>query len=194
MHEEFVGLRDYRPGDPIQRIHWKSFARVGNPVVREYQDEFFERRALILDTFSAHRDPEAFEEAVSVAASFACTLDTQESLLDLLFVGEQSHCYTAGRGQLPAGHLLEVLAGVRACADKPFESLAQSVFARRVELSAAIVILLAWDEPRSELVRRLRAGGVPTLALLVAAEAPPDRPALLHLLQPGRIQEGLARL
>ena len=49
--EEFVGLRDYRPGDPLQRIHWKSYARVGEPVVREYQDEYFERHALILDTF-----------------------------------------------------------------------------------------------------------------------------------------------
>jgi len=50
--EEFVSLRDYRAGDPLQRIHWKSYARAGEPVVREYQDEYFERHALILDTFA----------------------------------------------------------------------------------------------------------------------------------------------
>src|SRR5690606_25740781 len=32
---EFVGLRDYRPGDPLRQIHWKSWARVGHPVVKE---------------------------------------------------------------------------------------------------------------------------------------------------------------
>jgi uncharacterized protein (DUF58 family) len=50
--EEFMSLRDYRPGDPLQRIHWKSYARSGKPVVKEYQDEFFERHALVLDTFT----------------------------------------------------------------------------------------------------------------------------------------------
>src|SRR5439155_21722587 len=29
--EEFVSLRDYRAGDPMRRIHWKSFARGGRP-------------------------------------------------------------------------------------------------------------------------------------------------------------------
>ena len=81
--EEFVSLRDYRPGDPRRRIHWKSWARVGKPVVREYQDEFFVRHALVLDTFSRTEPGERFEAAVSVAASLACTLDTGESLLDL---------------------------------------------------------------------------------------------------------------
>ena len=94
--EEFISLRDYRPGDSPRSIHWKSFARLGEPVVREYQDEFFERHALVLDTFtSANYDPRAFEEAVSIAASFVVTVNTQECLLDLLFVGSESHCYTA---------------------------------------------------------------------------------------------------
>ena len=42
--EEFVALRDYRPGDPLRRIHWKSWARVGKPVVKEYLDEFLRTR------------------------------------------------------------------------------------------------------------------------------------------------------
>jgi hypothetical protein len=60
---------------------------------------------LILDTFIARPGSDAFEEAVSVAASFACTLPTQESLLDLLFVGPQAFCFTAGRGLAHTEHL-----------------------------------------------------------------------------------------
>jgi uncharacterized protein (DUF58 family) len=84
--EEFLSLRDYRPGDPLHRLHWKSFARTGKPIVKEYQDEFFERHALVLDTGTRRGEDAAFEEAVAVAASFVHTIDTQECLLDLLFV------------------------------------------------------------------------------------------------------------
>lgn len=192
--EEFMSLRDYRPGDPLQHIHWKSFARAGEPIVKEYQDEFFERHALVLDTFAAAAEAAAFEEAVSITASFACTVNTQECLLDLMFIGAQSYCYTTGRGQLSTGHLLEILAGVQPCQDQPFRVLHDAVIARGAALTGCICILLAWDEPRAEFTRRLRALGVPLLAMVVTAQPVPDRPSWLHVLDPGRIQEGLARL
>jgi len=191
--EEFMSLRDYRPGDPLQRIHWKSYARSGRPVVKEYQDEFFERHALVLDTFAAGADA-AFEEAVSLAASFACTLDTQESLLDLMFAGGQSYCYTAGRGQMQPESLVEVLAGVRASSARDFHLLHGAVLARRAALSGCILILLAWDEARQALVRALRHSGVPLEVLLVSARGIEAAPAWLRVLAPGKIEEGLAAL
>jgi uncharacterized protein (DUF58 family) len=191
--EEFMSLRDYRPGDPLQRIHWKSFARSGKPVVKEYQDEFFERHALVLDTFT-DREGAVFEEAVSLAASFACTLDTQESLLDLMFVGTESFCYTAGRGQMQQGSLLEILAGVRASADRAFRRLHDAVLARRALLSGCILILLAWDEARQALVRALQQSGLPLVVLVVSERDIEAAPGWLRVLAPGKIQEGLARL
>src|SRR2546423_5412940 len=105
--EDFIALRDYRHGDPLRHIHWRSWAKTGLPVVREFEDEFFVRHGLVLDTFTADPHSQVFEEAVSVAASFACALLTQESLLDLLFVGSQSYCFTAGRGLAQADRMLE---------------------------------------------------------------------------------------
>src|SRR5205085_4996875 len=83
--EEFIGLREYRPGDPLQKVHWKSLARTGRPIVKEFQDEFFERHALILDTARAEGEDALFEEAVAVAASFVYTIDTRECLLEYRF-------------------------------------------------------------------------------------------------------------
>jgi len=191
---EFVGLRDYRPGDPLQRIHWRSYARTGKPIVREYQDEYYERHALVLDSFSATADLAAFEEAVSIAASFTYTVDTRECLLDLMFVGAESYCYTAGRGQLSTGGLLEVLAGVQPCRDKSFQALQDAVLARRGALTGCILVLLGWDDERAEFTRRLRAQGLPVLALAVTAQPVPQPPAWLRVLAPGRIPEGLAAL
>jgi len=196
--EEFVALRDYRPGDPLKRIHWRSWARTGRPVVREYQDEFFVRHALVLDTFTV-APTAAFEEAVSVAASFAGSAGTQESLLDLLFVGPESFAVTAGRGVGHVERLLEILAAVQPCRDRTFDTLERLLLERLATLSGTVCVLLAWDAPRRALVNRLRGLGVPTLAMVVidpAAPPPDDDPAdgAVHRLYVGRIAEGLARL
>lgn len=189
---EFLGLRDYRPGDPMQRIHWKSFARRGEPVVREYQDEYFERHALVLDTFCARGGEGAFEEAVAVAASLAETVDTRECLLDLMFVGAEAYTFTAGRGQMQPDGLLAVLAGVTPCHRHPFRVLADAVRAKRAAVSGAVVVLLAWDAMRREFVDEMRSLGLTLRVFVVSAEPVADAPPWLKVLRPGRIQEGLA--
>lgn len=192
--QEFAGLRDYRPGDALQRIHWRSFARVGKPVVREYQDEFVARHALILDTFGTPGLEVAFEEAVAVAASFAWTIDTQECLLDLMFVGDQVHTFTAGHGfMLPMG-LLQVLAGVSLKREGELHILIDTLQARREQFSACICILLCWDDARRRLLDTLRAGGATVLALLVSPAAPADLPQGIVLLRPGQMEQDLAAL
>jgi uncharacterized protein (DUF58 family) len=194
--EEFVSLRDYRPGDPLQRIHWKSFARSGKPIVKEYLDEFFERHALVLDTGRGEGEDAVFEEAVALAASFVYTIDTQECLLDLLFVADQVHQYTAGRGQLQADHMLEILAGVAPGPRAAFDGLARAVLAQRARLSSCILIFVEWDAARADLLRTLTASGMDLRALLVCAEdaVPPDLPQGVRVLHPGRIEQGLLRL
>jgi len=104
--EEFISLREYRPGDPLRHIHWKSWAKIGKPVVKEFQDEFFVRHALILDTFTEQATGDIFETAVSVAASFACAPRSHEVLLDLMFAGTQTYCFTSGRGLANTDKLL----------------------------------------------------------------------------------------
>lgn len=176
--EEFIGLRDYRPGDALRHIHWRSFAKTGAPIVKEFQDEFFVRHALVLDTFCLEAEDESFEAAVSVAASFACAARGRDALLDLMFAGARAYCFTAGRGLADTGALLRTLAAVAPCKDQDFGVLARAVTARAGSLSGAICILLAWDEARREFVRRLSNSGVPLLVLVVVATGTPDRGAM----------------
>ncbi|HEV8474042.1 MAG TPA: DUF58 domain-containing protein [Methylomirabilota bacterium] len=194
--EEFLSLREYRPGDPFKRIHWRSWARVGKPIVREYQDEFFVRHGLVLDTFVPAATP-AFEEAVSVAASFAAAVRTQDSLLDLMFIGAEAYVFTAGRGVGHADRMLEVLAEVQPCRDRAFAALHRLVIERHGALSGVVCVLVAWDEARRALVDHLRALGVPSLLLLVSGEDAHDgelEAGGVRRLAPGHIREGLARL
>lgn len=200
--EEFISLRDYRPGDSKRRIHWKSFAKTGHPVVREYAEEYFVRHALVLDTFCNDDNPERFEEAVSIGASFAQSMLSQDSLLDFLFVGAQSYCFSAGRGLGNVAGILEVLASVAPCRDKSFGVLTRCVLDRASQMAACILVLLEWDTQRQELVAKLRGLGVPVRVLVICAEDLPflqpgpmsDEPALLHKVGPGQAAKVLASL
>jgi uncharacterized protein (DUF58 family) len=201
--EEFSALRDYRPGDPFRRIHWRSWARAGRPIVKEYQDEFFVRHGLVLDTFVDQAEAESFEEAVSVAASFACTLETQESLLDLLFVGCQAFCFTSGRGLGESAQVLEILASVRPTPNQRLHTLHELVLRHTTGLSGCICVLLDWDTAREEMVRQLRAHGLPVLVLIVVSPAkekairqasPIDGFPDVHLLRLGKVAEDLQAL
>ena len=66
---EFHSLREYVPGDDLRRINWKASARSEDLVVRETALEGVRRCTVVLDTYSGEHDPEAFERAVSAAAS-----------------------------------------------------------------------------------------------------------------------------
>ncbi|MGK7889488.1 MAG: DUF58 domain-containing protein, partial [Leptolyngbyaceae cyanobacterium] len=184
--DEFRSLRDYQPGDPLRKIHWKSWAKTGKPVVREDQDEFFVRHALILDTFldtfldtaqerlqerlQGHQADACLDAALSVAASFACEVRTQESLLDLLFVGPEAYCFPAGRGVGHTAQLLRILASVEPCRDRPFTDLQPLILERASILSGCICVFLTWDEARQQLIQTLRGLRLPTLALVLTAD------------------------
>jgi hypothetical protein len=202
--EEFRSLREYRSGDPIRKIHWKSWAKVGKPMIKEEQEEFFVRHALILDTFQSAAESEVLEEAIAIASSLACEIQTQESLLDLMFVGLESYCFTAGRGLGQTERMLELLASIVPCQDKSFASLLPVIQSRCSLLSGCICIFLDWDEERQTLVRYLQSLGIPTLVLVIrgdrglSIEPTQDVANSAHsrirVLELGQIQAGLMQL
>ena len=189
---EFMSLRDYRPRDPLRKIHWKSWAKTDKPVVKEEQAEHFVRHALILDTFCQVSYSEAFESAVSVAASFACDWQTQESLLDLMFVHQEAYSFTAGRSLGNTEQMLSILAGVQPC-DGEFKTLTTSVIKRSNLMSGCICVLLSWDETRKELLRYLQQMQIPTLVLVVSETQPQGifEFGNVHWLEVGKVQQSL---
>ncbi len=199
--EEFVALREYRPRDPLRHIHWRSWARLGRPIVKEFQNESFTRQALVLDTFGSTPAIRRFEEAVSVAASFACAAPSDQGRLDLLFMGAKEYRFSAGRGLAPAECLLEALACVDICTSRPFSTLHDSLIAKAAHLSACVCVLLEWDSDRQALIEALRRRAVPVLVVVLRdAQADTvldpgpmlDQPQRLLSLSVGCVEEGLA--
>lgn len=71
-----AGVREYRAGDPLNRIHWRATARTGRLQVRVLESSAQGGLAIFLNTWGfAHRfagyEPQALERAVLAAAAAA---------------------------------------------------------------------------------------------------------------------------
>jgi uncharacterized protein (DUF58 family) len=75
---EDVTVREYRRGDDLRRVHWRSSARVGELMVRREEQPWQSRATLFLDNrLRSHRGQgiaSSLEAAVSAAASVAVHL------------------------------------------------------------------------------------------------------------------------
>lgn len=85
---EFFGLRDYRAGDSVRHVHWRSSARRGALVVREFEQEIPGSVTLLIDTrpeVQAGRDGEdTFEDLIRAAASITWYVTSRGGTIRLL--------------------------------------------------------------------------------------------------------------
>jgi len=165
---DLLGIRPYRPGDPVRDLHARSWARTGIPVVREYQQEYFTRVGVVLDTDV--EDSERLEAAIELAAGVIAHLSRGEALVDVLVVGDAVHELTLGRSLGTLDQALELLASV-----ERGPTLAASQLLGRLEpylnrLSTVVVIALAEGTERTALERGIANRGIACTTLLVDDE------------------------
>lgn len=169
--QEFVSLREYRPGDSIKRIHWNSWAKTTYPVVKLYQEEYFSRYGLILDTFCDNEKSQQFEEAVSLAASYIYSVDSPDSFIELMFVTNKAYQLSSGRGMTQREHLLEILASITNSGSNNFMQLVTKISENLSVLSGALFIFIDWDEKRQQLLQLLQCHNIPYQAYLIQSES-----------------------
>jgi uncharacterized protein (DUF58 family) len=115
---EYRSLRQYRPGDDPRDIHWRSSARLREPVIREYERDGAETRWICLDVKA--EPGEAAEAAVEVAAALAARASAEARPFALV-AGDRVVDPGQGPGQLE--RVLDALARVDFDPDAPRVSL-----------------------------------------------------------------------
>jgi len=105
---EYRGLRQYRPGDDPRDIHWRTSARRGTPVIREYDRDASHTVWICLDLGA--EPGEAAEETLEAAASLAART-MEEGRRFALVAGERLLRPGMGPGHLDS--VLDALARVR---------------------------------------------------------------------------------
>jgi uncharacterized protein (DUF58 family) len=160
--DDFYTMRGYETGDDLRKIHWPSVARTGELMIR--QDEAVRRASavMLLDTrASALGDwPDAFERAVSVAASIGA------HHLRAGFTLRMALADTPAR-PVDTDGFLELLALVR---PSQARQLTPSLRGLRSAASAATSLVLVTHVPPAEEIAalsRLSGGFATRLAVLV---------------------------
>jgi uncharacterized protein (DUF58 family) len=169
---EFFGTRDWHDGDRTRDIHWPSFARTGRLVVKEFQEEFFVRLAMVLDVQARSLKEEALlEKALSLAAGMADVLARQEYIIDLFAAGPEVFHFQAGRALAHFEHILDILAALEPGDQLDIQALEAALLPESSQLSAVIFVVMDWEPSRAALVEKLKAHGVAVRVLSVR----PDR-------------------
>ena len=154
---DLFGVRPYRPGDPVRDLHARSWARTGTPAVREYQQEYFTRVGVVLDTDV--EDPDRLEAAIELAAGVIAHLSRGEALVDVIVVGDRVHEMLLGRSLGYLDQALELLATVERGPKLRAVDLLRRIDAHLAKLSTVFVITTANDTERNLLVRSIENRG-----------------------------------
>jgi uncharacterized protein (DUF58 family) len=155
---ELFGIREYRAGDSLRRIHWRSSARRGDLVVREYEPPGLQTLAILVDPSPPTTD--VADQIARIAASEAW---------DCLREGGRVVVWAPGHEPVQARDLwtiLEWLARYPAGASGPEGHLATNGEEAVVMTSSADAELLA----AAEGFRRRRAWVIGDVQLDIDAE------------------------
>lgn len=167
----FAGVRPYRPGDPMRRVHWRATARTGTPVSKRFDPSRLESLLVALDvqTMSGtiwESDDEMVESLMVAASSLV-----RHSLIEGASCGLAAMALSrtpggfalvaprTGRSQL--GSVADMLGRLDIAPSAPFDHLLVRL-PQKVQAGTTIVVLTARDPaPYMAALRRLDRSGYP---------------------------------
>jgi uncharacterized protein (DUF58 family) len=124
---DFFGCRSYSSGDDIRRINWRTYAKRGELVIDEYEQERIADVSILLDARElAHTrvgEEETFTYAVRAAASMASHFLSQGNSVSLLIYGDYLNWTYPGYGKVQRERILDALARAKTGTKEVFEDL-----------------------------------------------------------------------
>ncbi|NJP67710.1 DUF58 domain-containing protein [Streptomyces spiramenti] len=173
--EDDVIPRDYRHGDDVRRVHWRSTARRGALMVRREEQPRQDRCTVLLDTrrrgYEQDGTDPAFERAVSGAASAVAHLVARGYAVRL--VTDTGAVLPGEDGEQPdpaeiGALVMDGLASVEHSDGNGFGGAREALLRRDPGLLVAFLGTVA-KEPAAEL-SALRRGGAPAVAFVAAGQ------------------------
>ena len=174
-----MGIRDYQPGDAVNRIHWPSSVRHRGLFVKEFELDKTADLWIYLDLERRwHRgegERSTEERAVTVAASVVAKALHEHRNVGLITTGVRGELLHPDRGTKQFGKLMQYLAevsvgGSRTIAEVMVETLP------RIRRGASVLLITpsldrSWVRPAST----LRESAISTQAVLIGSEDTDER-------------------
>lgn len=162
---EVIGVRPYQSGDSPRHIHWRSVAKQGRLISKEFAEETRPGVTLLLD-LRAYPYPETsskhtpFEWAVKASASIGNYALQRRYPLHIV---ADIDAYAPPRGSLTSSMLLEYLARVEAVGQRPLEELIEGSV-----LQTFVALILPWpDETACTAIQAINRRGLEALAVVI---------------------------
>jgi uncharacterized protein (DUF58 family) len=171
---EDVTVREYRRGDDLRRVHWRSSARVGELMVRREEQPWQSRATVFIDnrTFAhrGHGVASSLETAVSAAASIALHLSQRGFAVRLVTAhGEDPQTVWHDRAsQTNTAPLLESLAVLEAVGIPHIDT---SWLAESTHSGLTVAILGAINDHDHAVLKRMQHHAATSLALAIDVDA-----------------------
>jgi uncharacterized protein (DUF58 family) len=148
---EFHGLRQFRPGDSPRWIHWRTTARTGELVVREFDQGSHHDLLLLVEPFSVLPGSKDVEAVVQLAATicWAWSREAGDRVL-LAVVGPDPVAVTADDGPDAVIPLLEALAGLQGSPTADLDGLERRLRDESLPAGAALLVSSRPDASTAE--------------------------------------------
>lgn len=128
---EFYGLRDWQPGDSRRLIHWRTSARRGGLMVRQFEQPRSENLTLLVELWQPAEPTAVDRERVELAIRFAATAAVDAcrrggSQLQLIIAGRELVSHRGGASKSLARDILAHLAIAEAASRNRLEELLEA--------------------------------------------------------------------
>lgn len=167
------GVREYVPGDSLNRIHWKSTAHTGKLIVKEFDIDRSEKIWIILDLnkeMNYGLGTETTEEySIIIAASIAKKYADSGRYVGMIANGDNYHYYPALQGTLNMWRIMEALAVVNADGQVPLQRIITGARAQMTGNSTAIIITASAHGEVVDSILSLKKQGIRVVMILLDA-------------------------
>ena len=172
--DEFADLREYRHGDDRRHIHWKSVARTGELIVKEFTHEAPQRYAVVLDLHrqaGVHISEAEVEDAVSAAGSILRHLAKERLPFRLLCTDKERGASEFGDNEATYWKTMGLLATARPDGDtEPGDFLAEWLREEREGLGEGVILVSrSLSDNLVKSVQELGAAGLSVVLVALAA-------------------------
>jgi uncharacterized protein (DUF58 family) len=132
---DFYGVREWRSGDSLRYVHWRSSARTGKLVVRQFEQPRNRDVAILLDFWRPEKPTSAERGNVELAASFAATVISDlcrrgGSKVHLATFNETAHCLGGSASAALMQDMMRILAVLESRSDDCLPALLEHAFGR----------------------------------------------------------------
>ena len=169
---DFAGCREYRHGDDVRKINWKSYGKDHKLTIKEYHQDYLIKTAIILDINDYSKNPldnmlsyrishaeETTEAAIKITAAIAEFICHNDNIIDIFAAGDKAfHLQAVGRDKACLNLVLDELACLKHNSYEKkhvFSNLSSDIIDEINSIGSVFMITKHWTKKHQEFYEKM---------------------------------------